>query len=242
MITVPSEKWTPMPTTADPATANERLDPQEMVVLHRVFRREIPLLANLIEAAAPGDRRRTDVLADHLDLVLGALGEHHEGEDDLLWPKLRERAAPGDGVVARMADQHEAIAGALAAADELSHRWRTRADSDTALRLAEALRALDRHAAAHMDDEEEHLLPLMADHITPREWTEVGERGRRSVPKAKLLIFLGAILEDATAQERELFLSQMPAPARLLWHTLGTRLYRRTATRVRRSDAVVPQA
>ncbi|MGW2618481.1 hemerythrin domain-containing protein [Streptomyces sp. NPDC001500] len=230
-----------MPTTAGPFTANERLDPQEMVVLHRVFRREIPLLADLIEAAAPDDPRCTAVLADHLDLVLGALGEHHEGEDDLLWPKLRERAAPGDSVVARMADQHEAIAGALAAATELSHRWRTQADPDTALLLAEALRTLDRHAAAHMDDEEEHLLPLMADHITPREWTEVGERGRRSVPKTKLLIFLGAILEDATAQERQLFLAQMPAPARLLWRTLGTRLYERTTARVRRSGAAVPR-
>ncbi|MFJ9611555.1 hemerythrin domain-containing protein [Kitasatospora sp. NPDC101176] len=230
-----------MPATAHPATANERLDPQEMVVLHRVFRREIPLLAGLIEAAVPGDRRRTAVLADHLDLVLGALGEHHEGEDDLLWPRLRERAAPGDDVVARMADQHEAIAGALDTAAELSRRWRARADRDTALRLAEALRVLDRHAADHMDDEEEHLLPLMADHITPGEWSEVGERGRRSVPKAKLLIFLGAILEDATAQERRLFLSQMPAPARVLWRTVGTRLYGRTTTRVRRSDALAPQ-
>ncbi|MEV0189574.1 hemerythrin domain-containing protein [Kitasatospora purpeofusca] len=231
-----------MPATTDPAAVGERLNPQEMVVLHRVFRREIPLLADLIEAAAPGDRRRTEVLTDHLDLVLGALGEHHEGEDHLLWPKLRERAAPDDEVVARMADQHEAIAGALAAATELSRRWRTGADRDTALDLAEALRTLDRHAVAHMDDEEEHLLPLMADHITSREWGEVGEHGRRSVPKAKLLVFLGAILEDATAQERVLFLSQMPAPARLLWRTLGTRLYDRTTARVRRSNVAVPLA
>ncbi|MEU6973655.1 hypothetical protein AB0A71_39230, partial [Kitasatospora aureofaciens] len=71
MITVPSQKWTLMPTTSGPFTADERLDPQEMVVLHRVFRREIPLLADLVEAAVPGDRRRTAVLADHLDLVLG---------------------------------------------------------------------------------------------------------------------------------------------------------------------------
>ncbi|MEU6972102.1 hemerythrin domain-containing protein [Kitasatospora aureofaciens] len=227
-----------MPTTSGPFTADERLDPQEMVVLHRVFRREIPLLADLVEAAVPGDRRRTAVLADHLDLVLGALGEHHEGEDVLLWPKLRERATPGVSVVSRMADQHEAIAGALAAATDLSHRWRTRPERDTALRLADGLRELDRHAVAHMDDEEEHLLPLMADHITAREWSEIGDRGRRSVPKPKLLIFLGAILEDATAQERQLFLSHMPAPARLLWRTLGVRLYKRTTTRVRRTNAV----
>ncbi|BFV60703.1 hypothetical protein KCMC57_up58070 [Kitasatospora sp. CMC57] len=231
-----------MPTTAGPAPAHEPLDPQEMVVLHRVFRREIPLLAGLIEAATPGDLRRTAVLADHLDLVLGALGEHHEGEDDLLWPKLRERAVPGADVVARMADQHESIATALATAVELSHRWRIHADHDSALLLADALRTLDRDATAHMDDEEAQLLPLMADHITRREWTEVGERGRRSVPKPKLLIFLGAILEDATAEEQQLFLSQMPAPARLLWRTLGTRLYKRTTTRVRQADPVARQA
>ncbi|MFJ8623665.1 hemerythrin domain-containing protein [Kitasatospora sp. NPDC093550] len=231
-----------MPTTSGPLAADKRLDPQEMVVLHRVFRREIPLLADLVEAAVPGDRRRTAVLADHLDLVLGALGEHHEGEDVLLWPKLRERATPDVSVVSRMADQHEAVAGALATATGLAHRWRTRPEHGTALRLADALRELDRHAVAHMDDEEEHLLPLMADHITAREWSEVGERGRRSVPKPKLLIFLGAILEDATARERQLFLSHMPAPARLLWRTLGIRLYARTTTRVRRADAVAPTA
>ncbi|MEU0060779.1 hemerythrin domain-containing protein [Streptomyces sp. NPDC006334] len=217
------------------------MNPQEMVVLHRVFRREIPLLADLVEAAAPGDRKRVSTIADHLDLILGALGEHHEGEDDLLWPKLRERAAPGGDVVARMAGQHEAIAGALATATDLSARWRIKANRDAALRLADALRELDRHAAAHMDDEEEHLLPLMADHITPREWSEVGERGRRSVPKIKLLIFLGAILEDATAQERHLFLAQMPAPARLLWSTIGTRLYDRALTRVRRPSGTIPR-
>ncbi|MFJ5228430.1 hemerythrin domain-containing protein [Kitasatospora sp. NPDC088391] len=230
-----------MPATSAP-TVDHRLNPQEMVVLHRVFRREVPLLADLVEAAAPDDRRRAAVLADHLDLVLGALGEHHEGEDDLLWPKLRERAAPGDGVVARMADQHEAVAGALVEATALSRRWRAGADRDTALLLAAALRELDRHAVAHMDDEEEHLLPLMAEHITPREWSEVGERGRGSVPKAKLLIFLGAILEGATAQERQLFLAQMPAPARLLWRTLGIRLYARTTARVRGTGPAAPAA
>ncbi|MFB7676913.1 hypothetical protein ACFC26_36470 [Kitasatospora purpeofusca] len=89
-----------------------------------------------------------------------------------------------------------------------------------------------------MSDEEEHLFPLMADHITRCEWSEVGERGRRSVPRTKLLIFLGAILEDATAQERRLFLSQMPAPDRLLWRTRGTRLYERTTIRAPAGDVL----
>ncbi|MFJ1753587.1 hypothetical protein [Kitasatospora sp. NPDC088134] len=35
--------------------------------------------------------------ADHLDLVLGALGEHHQGEDDLLWPRRRNGAQRSGG-------------------------------------------------------------------------------------------------------------------------------------------------
>ncbi|MFD8321887.1 hypothetical protein [Kitasatospora purpeofusca] len=126
------------------------------------------------------------------DLVLGALGEHHDGEDHLLWPKLRERAAPATA----SSRGWPTSTRPSPARSPRPPSWRTRADRDTALLLAEALRALDRHAAAHMDDEWEHLMPLMADHITLREWSEVGERGHRSVPKAKFLILLGAILED----------------------------------------------
>src|SRR6478609_6253238 len=113
-ITVPPQKRAPMPATAGQSTADTRLDPQERAIPHRVLRREPPLPARLVETAAPGDRRRT--------AVLGAPGEHHEGEDDLLWPKLRERAAPGTEVVARRAHQHGAVADALAADDAASPR------------------------------------------------------------------------------------------------------------------------
>ncbi|MFF1548124.1 helix-turn-helix domain-containing protein [Streptomyces sp. NPDC058291] len=77
------------------------------------------------------------------------------------------------------------------------------------------------------------------------EWQQLWRDGGREALASRgprLLIFLGAILEDTTVQERQLFLTQMPAPARLLWHTLGTRLYKRTTTRVRRSATAIPRA
>ena len=51
---------------------------------------------------------------------------------------------------------------------------------------------------AHLDDEEEHILPLIEKHLTAAEWARLGERFAGEVPKRKMLFCLGAILEDAT--------------------------------------------
>ena len=50
----------------------------------------------------------------------------------------------------------------------------------------------------HLDDEEGHLLPLAARHLTSPEWAALGEHFVATTPKAQLLIFLGAVLEEAT--------------------------------------------
>ena len=64
------------------------------------------------------------------------------------------------------------------------------------------------------------------------EWSQLGERFARDTPKDKLL-FLALILEDASPQERGLMLGNLPAPARLLWHTVGKRSFQRKIRRIR---------
>ena len=96
--------------------------------------------------------------------------------------------------------------------------------------------ALVEHRAAlleHLDDEEAELLPLAARHLTAREWHALGDHFVQSTPKSKLLVFLGAVLEDADGGERALMLSSLPAPARIVWSLLGRPLYARTVRRVR---------
>ena len=65
------------------------------------------------------------------------------------------------------------------------------------------------------------------------EWGQLGERFARDTPKDKLMFFLGLILEDASPQERELMLGNLPAPARLLWHAVGKRSFERKIRRIR---------
>jgi hypothetical protein len=53
------------------------------------------------------------------------------------------------------------------------------------------------------------------------------------MPKgAKAFVSLGAILEDATPEERTKFLAMLPLPARVLWRLVGRGIYRPEVARV----------
>ena len=220
-----------MTTTTDPA---ERTDTWDMVVVHRVFRREFRILPALIRAATPGDTARAEVLGRHLDNVATALHHHHTGEDEMVWPLMLERAEMHADLINRMEAQHERLHEPLARIDELLPRWRARAlaaDRDElADVIAQASVALDEHLA----DEEREILPLIERYLTPAEWQAVGERGRATIPSGKMaLIFLGSILEEATPQETKRFLAELPLPARLLWRLIGERTYATSRDRIR---------
>ncbi len=82
----------------------------EMVVIHRIFRREFPLLAGIVPRASNGDTRRAAYIARHIEFCLDGLHIHHTAEDEDLWPVLQERARPHAELVRRMKVQHEAVA------------------------------------------------------------------------------------------------------------------------------------
>ena len=63
-----------------------------MVLIHRVIRREFGQLPRLFRSAA-NDRARSEVIGAHAREMLHFLHTHHTGEDELLFPLLRERAA-----------------------------------------------------------------------------------------------------------------------------------------------------
>ena len=70
------------------------VDTSEMVVVHNAFRREFDEAPALIRAVGAGDRSHAAVVGAHLQLLLELLHQHHDGEDRLLWPKLRRGSRP----------------------------------------------------------------------------------------------------------------------------------------------------
>ncbi|MER5428428.1 hemerythrin domain-containing protein [Streptomyces sp. NPDC002588] len=211
--------------TTDERPPAERPYTHEMVVVHRVFRRESALLPRLVRAVPEGGAARAAQVAAHLREYVGGLHHHHALEDELVWPLLHARAARDDELVSRMEEQHRRIDRTLEAVEEWTPAWERAADRIAGEELALALEAHRAALLEHLDDEERLVLPLVAGHLTVAEWDVVGTRGLERIPKNRLFIALGAILEEATPEERAYFLGRAPLAGRLLWAVVGRRQY-----------------
>lgn len=208
-------------------TSWARPDTTDMVLVHRAFRREFGLAPWLIRSVRADDTARVEQVAKHITEFADALLHHHSGEDDLVWPKLLQRAQPDTDLVIRMQSQHEAVAGLLAQVQNLLCTWRTTGNPATGQMLAERSEQLSAVLDEHLAEEEKRVLPLVEEHLSVAEWAQVGERGLADTPKNRLLFFLGAALEEATPAEQADFLPHVPLPGRIAYRLIGRRQYRR---------------
>ena len=144
----------------------DMFDPREMDSVHTMFRREFSLMGPLVRGVEPTDHARTSTVADHIELFVTTLREHHGFEDDRIWPTLLERVGPLiTPDVRRAASQHSQLEDALADVEAtLAPFRRTAADSGAG--LAAALDSLLPILLEHMEFEEAHVVPLMQIHVS----------------------------------------------------------------------------
>lgn len=90
-----------MPKNAAPAMTPT----QEMALIHRLFRRESQNLLRFVSGAGDTDVARARQLARAVDDYILGLHHHHRAEDELIWPKLHDRAEVHDDLVQRMEAQ-----------------------------------------------------------------------------------------------------------------------------------------
>jgi hypothetical protein len=132
-----------------------------------------------------------------------------------------------------MHGQHEQVAVHVEAATKLLTEWRGAGDVADGGRLADALDDLAAALGEHLTEEEQYILPLAERHMTEVEWAMLGQHGLAAMGRGRALMTLGAILEDATPQERAQFLRTVPRPGRIAWYLVGRRRYREAMRRRR---------
>jgi hemerythrin-like domain-containing protein len=198
---------------------------QEMVIVHRAVRREFRLLAENIPHVAAGDTRRASRMAAHADFMLDILHHHHTGEDELLWPLLRQRCAPDVDLIDRMETQHLALVAVVDQIVPALAAWRAAPATESAAVLAGLFAQLNTGLAEHMDDEEANILPLCEQYLSVAEWGQLAARAQQTIEPDRMLFVLGLLMEEATEDEQERWLAGMPEKVAEVFDIVGRGQY-----------------
>ncbi|MGW6508921.1 hemerythrin domain-containing protein [Streptomyces niveus] len=214
------------------STSGPGVDTHEMVLIHRVLRREFGQLPRLIRAVA-GDRARSKLIGAHAREMLTFLHTHHTGEDELLFPLLRERAALDPELMDRMDAQHAQVDDAVTAIDAELPAWTASADAATGERMATRIDAMMPTLIKHLAEEEQEILPIVSVALTQSEWDALGKHGMSAIPLTRRLVILGHIIEETDDAERRRFMKVLPAPARVAYKLIGQRQFTRETSEIR---------
>lgn len=207
---------------------NEKMaDSRDMIGAHDAMRREFSALPALIAGVPTGDADGTVVVAGHVLMMVDFLHAHHTSEDDLVWPRLRERC-PDDvePLIKTMDRQHACIDSELQALATGGRRWQVSADATDRDAVAAVAERLLPPLHEHLSLEEERILPLIDRYMTEREWKATVEASLGKVTFGRRLLMLGMALHGAGEEQSQLLRAAVPA---VVWHAgrpLGTRLYR----------------
>lgn len=187
-------------------------DARDMFVVHTMFRRELGLMPGLVRAVTAGDSTRTVLVADHVALVTEGLAAHHKGEDDHIWPRLRERCPEVcASLVDVMEDQHHAIHECFAPVEKTAESWRHTASADTRDALAEAIEQLLVVTREHLALEEERVVPLIEKYMTEGEYALAAQESAAVLPPDKLLIGFGMTIYEGDTEAIDMIVSHLPA-------------------------------
>lgn len=203
-----------------------RPDTQDMLAVHQVFRDALAAAPLLVGEVAAGDAARAAQVHSFYANVLSFLHGHHSSEDELVWPLLTVRCGRAAAEVERIAAQHGALDPAIERAEVLLAGWAATPDPALGAAVQHALAQLRELLVAHLDEEEEVVLPLAAEHLTLEEWEALPAHGMKSFTGDKLWLVIGMLRDRMTQEQRDQMLAHMPPPLAEFWQSVGERTYR----------------
>jgi hemerythrin-like domain-containing protein len=214
-------------------SSTERADVRDMLVVHEAFRQSFGRMPALVREVTPGDVRRAEIVAGHVQLIEEFLHLHHKGEDDFLWPKLLDRAGERiSPAIALLESQHEEIAALLAQTSKELEAWRKAPSTERGTELADSLERLGAVLTEHLAIEEKEVLPIAPEYVSAKEWHQMGDHAIKGLPKSKLPIIFGMLASYAEPDVVKLLISPAPLVPRLIMPILGPRAYARHARQV----------
>jgi iron-sulfur cluster repair protein YtfE (RIC family) len=204
--------------------AGPRPDTNDMFAVHGVFRDSLGAAPTLVGGIAPDDAERVALIANYYENILSFLEAHHDGEEKLVFPLLRERCDGAGALIDHMAEQHEEALALLEQAKSSLAAWPS-GDAAAQAAAQERLDALCSHLVRHLTEEEQKVLPLAAANLSMEEWGALPGHGMANFHGDKIWLILGLIQERMTDEQRAAMLAHMPPPALEMWTGFGAQAF-----------------
>jgi hemerythrin-like domain-containing protein len=197
-----------------------RPDVSDMFAVHQALRDTLSCAPQLVNKVDAADLKRVDLITNFYDNVLSFLHIHHDGEERLIFPILRDRCPEELNVIEQMLGQHANVTDLLGRSGQALTAW---ADGDITAQTSAATNLSELGAVLyqHLDDEEREVLPLCAEHLTPEEWAALPGHAMANFRGDKAWLILGLVRQRMTQAQRDEMLANMPAPAVEMWTTMG---------------------
>jgi hemerythrin-like domain-containing protein len=182
--------------------------------IHAAVRRDLDRLEGALRVLSDGDRERVAELVRAWEYLDRELVDHHEKEDELIWPVL-EGLGVDHALLAEMESEHGAMREALEQTGEHMTRLGRSATAEDALAAADSVVSTRAVVERHLTHEEQELEPQMLEHRDTPEWKAVERKLRSGGPVRGGWMF--AWLLDGGSPEVGAYLrSIIPRPVLLL--------------------------
>ena len=195
--------------------------------IHRVFLWAYDEAPGLVRSAAPGDTARAAYVGEVLGNFDKLLHIHHEGEDELMYPQLAERAPACALHVEQMLEQHRQVTRRLQVIEPLRLRWMETADAEAGQELAGLYADLSEVLNVHLRREVTEVMPAVDRVMTQQELKKAAEHGSSQVSNKFLVGYLGMVLATNPPVDRKELFKEIPAPVRLAYRLIGRRMFRK---------------
>ena len=208
-----------------------RPEVSDMIAVHQALRESLGSGPKLVRGVDGSDAGRVALIANLFDNVLVFLHVHDAGEEQLIFPLLRERCPDERSMLEQMAAQHADVVELLARSEDALSAWaagEATGQEDSATALEELAARLDQHLV----DEERQVLPLCAEHLSLEEWGALPGHALGSFTGDKVWLILGLIRKHMTQAQRDQMLAHMPPPALEMWTSMGEQAYKNLVAEV----------
>ena len=210
--------------TDDPA------DTRMMGIVHSALKRDLSRARDVLAAEPPPKGRQRVALGEHVSWMLDFLHGHHRGEDQGIWPLVRQRSPEASELLDSMEADHARIAPAAEAAASAAAEYTATTTEAPRQALVAALDELLRVLVPHLDREVAQAMPVVSESISDREWKDIEQRYFVKKKSTKELAMEGHwMIEDIDSEGYDVVVGTVPPVLRfVLIHGFG-RAYRRRA-------------